>query len=327
MIDLSTSYLGLDLKCPLVVGSCGLTNSVKKIREIAEAGAGAVVLKSLFEEQIVAELGHNLESYEAGYPDAVDYIREYTRDATVEKYLDLVSAAKKAVDIPVIASLNCVSANEWTSFATQIEKAGADAIELNISLLPSDPRMSGAEAEKKYTEIIDKVASTVSVPLSLKMSQFSSGLAHLLTHLGWKQNINGFVLFNRYYRPDIDIDKMTITSADIFSNPSEMHESLRWVALLSDRIEKDFVASTGIYDGAALIKQLLAGATAAQIVSALYKNGIPYIGVLLEELKQWMEEKSFSRVDDFRGKLSYSNIENPAVFERTQFMKYYGGVS
>lgn len=326
MVDLSTRYLGFKLKSPIIVGSCGWTGSVSKIQQLAENGAGAVVLKSLFEEQILAELDSNLVGYNADYPDAIDYIREYTRDSAVELYLALISDAKKAVDIPIIASINCVSGNEWISFASKIEHAGADAIELNVSMLPSNPKISCAEAEKAYLDIVDKVAKVVSVPLVLKMSYFSSGLSHLITNLGWKKSIAGFVLFNRYYRPDINIEKMSFAAADVLSTPSELHESLRWIALLASRVEKDFIAGTGVHDSEAVIKQILAGATGVQVVSSLYKNGVSHLGTILQGVEEWMESKSFSCLEDFRGKLGYTELENPALFERIQFMKYYGGI-
>lgn len=199
MNDLSTKYLGLDLKNPVIVGSCGFTNSVDKIKELADNSAGAVVLKSLFEEQIQAELSANLEGYNADYPGATDYIREYTRGNEVGNYLKLISGAKKAVDIPVIASINCVSASEWISFAKSVEQEGADAIELNISLLPSNPKMTSAANEQKYVEIINAVSDMVSIPLALKMSHYSASLANLIQKLSWTDKVAGFVLFNRYY--------------------------------------------------------------------------------------------------------------------------------
>jgi len=327
MNDLSTKYLGLELKNPLIVGSCGLTHSVDKIKELTEHGAAAVVLKSLFEEQIQAELSANLQSYNADYPGAVDYIREYTRGNEVGEYLQLISALKKSVDIPVIASINCVSAREWVAFARSIEQQGADAIELNISLLPFNPKMTSAENEQKYLEIIQAVGEMVSIPLALKMSPYSASLAGLIKRISLTGKVAGFVLFNRYYTPDIDIDKMVVKSADVLSSPAEGGASLRWIALLSGMIDKDLVASTGVHDHEGLIKQLLAGATAVQIVSTLYKNGAGQIGSILAGLRQWMEGKSFTRLADFRGRLSYENLKDPSVFERTQFMKYYGGLS
>jgi dihydroorotate dehydrogenase (fumarate) len=327
MNDLSVKYLGLQLKNPVIVGSCGLTHSVDKIRELADNNAAAVVLKSLFEEQILAELSSNLESYYTDYPEAADYVRAYTRGNAVQEYISLISDAKKAVDIPIIASINCVSGDEWVSFAKSVEQAGADALELNISLLPSNPRMTSQENENLYFSIVDKVSSMVSIPIALKMSKYSSSLANLITRLSWKDRVGGFVLFNRFSNPDVDIDNLRVKSAEIFTTPAENADTLRWMALLSGVMDKDLVASTGIHDSTGLVKQLLVGASAVQVVSALYKNGPAQIGAMLDGLNRWMEEKSFSSIADFKGKLSYEQAENPAAFERIQFMKYYGGIA
>jgi dihydroorotate dehydrogenase (fumarate) len=327
MNDLSTTYLGLKLTNPIIVGSCGFTNSINKIKELADHQAGAIVLKSLFEEQIQAEYSANLESYNAEYPGASDYIREYTRGNEVETYLKLIAEAKKAVNIPVIASINCISAAEWVAFAKSVEEQGADAIELNISLLPTNPRLTTGEYEKQYFDIINKVADLVSIPLSLKMSSYSAALANLIQRLSWIKKIGGFVLFNRYYTPDIDIDQLLVKSSDVLSSPGEAGNTLRWIALMYGHVDKDLVAATGIHDGEGVIKQLLAGATAVQVVSTLYKNGAARIPAMLTTLDEWMTKKSFTTLDEFRGKLSYEKAIDAAVFERTQFMKYYGGIS
>jgi len=327
MKDLSTKYLGLQLKNPVIVGSSGLTDSTDKIKKLAANNAGAVVLKSLFEEQILAEFSHNLTAYNADYPDAFDYIREYTRDNSVNEYLDLISEAKKAVEIPVIASINCVSGNEWIAFAKSVENAGADALEINISLLPSDPHKKCDDYEKVYFDVLEQVASLVSIPISLKMSRYSSALANLITRLSWTGKVAGFVLFNRYFRPDFDIDSLTVRSANIFSTPEEIFTSLRWIALLSANVEKDFVASTGVHNSEGIIKQLLAGAAAVQVVSALYKNNLEYINVLIKGLEDWMDAKSYTQISDFRGKLSVSRADDSAVLHRIQYMKYFGGIS
>ncbi len=327
MKDLSTSYLGLQLKNPLIVGSCGLTHEIKKIKEFEQYGAGAVVLKSLFEEQIAAQQSENLNDYTSDYPGADDYIREYTRGTEVDDYLDLIEQTKREVDIPVIASINCVEASDWVSFAKSMENSGADAIEINVSLLPSDPRITSNENEAIYTDILSAVAENTSLPLALKMSPYSASLTGLVQKLSWKDSISGFVLFNRYYTPDININTMTVTSASVFSTPAEHTTSLRWMALLSGMIEKDLAASTGIHDSKALIKQLLAGATVVQVVSTVYKNGPKVLQDIITGLENWMSEKNFNAVSDFRGKLNYQNIENPAIYERTQFMKFFSGIS
>lgn len=327
MNDFSTTYLGLKLDNPIIVGSCGFTNSVTKIKELADHQAGAIVLKSLFEEQIKAEFSANLESYNSEYPGADDYIREYTRGNEVDTYLKLIAEAKKAVKVPIIASINCVSAAEWVDFAKSVEGQGADAIELNISLLPSNPRLTSVDYEKQYFDIVNKVADLISIPLALKISTYSAALANLIQRLSWLKKIGGFVLFNRYYTPDIDIDKLVVTSSDVLSSAGEAGTTLRWIALMSGHVDKDLVAGTGIHDGEGLIKQLLAGATAVQVVSTIYKNGAARIPAMLATLDQWMTEKSFTKLEDFRGKLSYEKAVDAAVFERTQFMKYYGGIS
>lgn len=327
MKDLSTEYLGLQLKNPIIVGSCGLTNSIEKIKEFAENNAGAIVLKSLFEEQIQADLSSAMDDYHTDYPGSFDYIREYTRESVVSEYLDLISQSKKNVDIPIIASINCVSGDEWVSFAKSIEDAGADALEINISLLPSDPQKDSGENEKLYFDIIDKVSANTSLPIALKMSRYSSALANLVTRLSWTDKVTSFVLFNRYYSPDVNIEKESLKSAPVLSTPDEYIVPLRWIALLSSRVEKTFAASTGIHDSQSMIKQLLVGASAIQTVSSIYKHGPSHIQEMLNGLEEWMEEKSYEKISDFKGKLSYDNADNPAAFERIQFMKYYGGIN
>jgi len=327
MKDLTSTYLGLKLKNPLVVGSCGLTGAVAKIEELAEAGVGAVVLKSLFEEQIEAELQQNLDEYQTDYPDAYDYVRQYTRETAVTEYLDMIADVKKKIEIPVIASLNCVTADEWTSFAGKFEKAGADALEINISLLPSDQKKECGAYEQIYFDVLKKVSSVVSVPIALKMSSYSSSLANLTSRLHWTGKVGGFVLFNRYYQPDINIKTMELSSAGIFSQPQDIALPLRWIALLSGMIESDFAASTGVHDAAGVVKMLLAGATAVQVVSTLYENGADQVGTLLSGLESWMEEKGFRAVDEFRGRLAYKFEDDQSAFERIQFMKHYSGIA
>ena len=326
MKDLTTRYLGLSLKNPIIVGSCGLTGSLAKIKELAEADAGAIVLKSLFEEQIEAELRQNIDTYQTDYPDAYDYVRQYTRDSAVTEYLDLISDAKKAVDIPIIASLNCISAADWTSFAKKIAAAGADAIEINISLLPSDPRKECGDYDKIYFDVLNKVTKDLTIPVALKMSSYSSSLASLVSRLHWTGRVGAFVLFNRYYRPDIDIHKQELKSAGVFSDPGEISTPLRWIALLSGMIEAPFAASTGVHDSEGAIKMLLAGATAVQVVSTLYLNGAKRIAAIIGGIEAWMQTQGYGSLQDFRGRLSYEQQQDQSMFERIQFMKHYSGI-
>jgi dihydroorotate dehydrogenase (fumarate) len=327
MANLSTSYMGFNLKNPIIVGSSGLTNSVENIIEIEKNGAAAVVLKSLFEEQINHLINKTMHSGEDNfsYPEADDYISNYTKQNDVEIYLNLIKDAKAAVQIPVIASINCVSSTDWISFATKMQDAGADGLELNIFILPSDPKRDAAQNEAIYFDIIEKVKKQVTIPVAIKISSYFSGFANMALKLSWT-GINGMVLFNRFFSPDIDIDNFKVTATNVFSHPEELATSLRWVAMLSSRLHCDIAASTGIHDGPAVIKQLLAGAKAVQIASVLYKSGFGQIGVMLKDLETWMDKHNFGKLDDFVGKMSIKEIDNPAAYERVQFMKHFAGI-
>ncbi len=326
MADLSTTYLGLNLKNPVIVGSSGLTNSLEKIKSAEQNGAGAVVLKSLFEEQILYNIHQaKNESIPSNYPEAADYISNYTQTQQVDKYLKLIKDAKANTSIPIIASINCVSDQEWTSFASKIQDAGADALELNIFVLPSDNKHSGAENEKVYFNILDKIFKEVNIPVAVKVSYYFSGLARFITKLSWT-GIKGVVLFNRFFSPDIDIDNFKIKATNVYSTPEELPISLRWVAMLSEQIHCDIAASTGVHDTPALIKQLLAGANAVQMSSVFYKKGFEVIPGMLEELESWMNKHNFKSIKDFNGKMSFRRAENPAAYERVQFMKHFSGI-
>ncbi|MBN3036365.1 MAG: dihydroorotate dehydrogenase-like protein [Bacteroidales bacterium] len=327
MIDTQTAYLGLPLKNPVIAGSSGMTGSLEKLSELQSAGAGAVVIKSLFEEQIMFHAHHNINQSEAiySYPEAMDYIGQYSRENDVSQYLNLIRKCKETLTIPVIASINCVSSSEWTLFAKRVEEAGADALELNIFILPSDPQRSGEQNEKVYFDIVMAVLRQVSIPVSVKISYYFSSLAKTALKLSWT-GIRGIVLFNRFYSPDIDIEKFEITPSYVFSSPEEIAISLRWVAMLSGRLHCDVAASTGIHDGTGVVKQLLAGAKAVQITSALYKNGIRVIPEMLQFLESWMKRHGFSSISEFNGKMNFKEADNPAAYERVQFMRYFAGI-
>ena len=324
MIDLSVKYMGFNLKNPIIIASSGLTDSVEKIKELEKNNAAAVVLKSLFEEQIMIDTYHRIKSSGSDYTDAFDYLNTYTKQHSISNYLKLISDAKKSVDIPIIASVNCASDSEWINFAGKIESAGADALEINVSFLPVDENISCTDYEKKYFSIIKKVKSKISIPLSLKMSYYSSGLAHLIKNLIWTDNVDSFVLFNRFYQPDIDIDNFKIRASNMFTSSNDISTSLRWIAILSGKLDAEFVATTGVHSGEDVIKQLLAGATAVQIASAIYKHGPEYISEILKSVEKWMINKNFSQLNDFRGKLKYNKELYNSAYERTQFLKYYG---
>jgi dihydroorotate dehydrogenase (fumarate) len=328
MADLTTHYLGLKLRNPLIAGSSGLSNSVKGVKEFEDNGAGAVVLKSIFEEEIVFEYEDVLkEAREEGINlEQFDYYDYQIKGEKLNKYTGLISECKSSVSIPVIASINCVYSHEWTAFAKQLQDAGADALELNMFFLPSDFARTTEEKEKAYFQIIENVKKTVSIPIALKISYYFSNLGPMIQQLS-ETGIAGLVLFNRFYSPDFDIDKLEVVSSNVFSNPSDLHLSLRWIAIMAERVSCDLAASTGVHDGNALIKQILAGANAVQVVSSLYKNGKGQIKTMLSILEKWMTRKGFNSLSDFRGKMSQAKSSNPAAYERVQFMRYFGGVN
>ena len=325
-MDLSVKYMGLELKNPLIIGSSGLTNSVEKVKELEKFGAGAIVLKSLFEEQILFEADAAGKDNEYDYPEAIDYIKSYAKTESINKYLKLIEDCKKEVNIPIIASVNCVTNGSWLDFAKKMEQAGADAIELNVSLIPTDIDKTSEKNEKIYFEIVEKAKKDLNIPIALKMSQYSAGLANLIQKLSWTKQVDAFVLFNRYYNPDIDVNTLKLTSSGVFSSPGDIAASLRWVAILSDQILTNISASTGVHSGEDVVKQILAGADSVQIVSAIYKHGPEYVKTVINELEKWMTNKNFKSIEEFKGKVSYKNVTNSVAFERIQFMKYFGGI-
>ena len=324
MSNLTTTYLGLTLRNPIIVSSSGLTNSITKIEKLVNAGVGAVVLKSLFEEQINQDISNEIyKSQGIDYPEALDYVKGYVRENDLQNYLTLIREAKKRFDIPVIASINCYSATEWIDFALQIEKAGADAIELNVFVVNIDKNSDASDYEQIYYDVLANVRKVLHIPISMKLGSYFSNLVHIVDRLNIS-GAKGVVLFNRFYEPDVDINELKLTSASVFSTPDEIQRTLRWVAIVSSKVKDiDISASTGIHSGEAVIKQLLVGAKTVQVCSAVYKDGPKIITEMLEELDLWMGKKEFSAIDDFRGMMNYSTIPEPHLFERSQFMKYF----
>lgn len=325
MADLETTYMGLRLRNPVVAGSSGLTSSLDGVRRCAEAGAGAVVLKSIFEEEIEAESARAVGGGEAvGYElEASEYLARYGREEAAAHYLELIREAKRAVSIPVIASVHCVTAGGWTDFAARVEEAGADGLELNVFVLPADPERSGEENEKVHFDVARAVTRRVKIPVALKIGPHFSGLAQTLIRLS-RSGVRGLVLFNRPFPIDFDLDTLELVPGVIYSTGAEMQLPLRWISILSGRVLCDLAASTGVYDGAAVVKQLLAGAAAVQVCSTLYRHGIPHLGEMVREVGEWMERKGFERVAQFRGALAQKHVTNPAAYERVQFMKSSG---
>jgi len=324
-MDLSTKYLGLSLKNPIIVASCGLTRSVEQLKKCEDAGAGAVVMKSLFEEQIRA-MSSGLEGTADMHTEALDYLRaEIDMQLGPREYVETIKQAKKSVSIPVIASVNCYSSKWWTSYAEQIEAAGADAIELNTYVLPYDPNVSGDDVENTYLEILQAVKQKVKLPVALKLSPYFtsfSNLAHKLDDLG----ADGLVLFNRFIQPEVNIHKMTSSVKPSFNDPIGFANSLRWIALLSGKLKLDLVASGNIRSAEDMIKQLLVGATAIQIASVLYKEGLGKIEDMLSELRNWMEQQNLNSIAEFQGKLNQENDPKSETYIRAQYIKSIAGV-
>ena len=343
MIDLSCKYIGLQLKNPLIVGSSGLTSSLENLKIIAQKGAGAVVLKSIFEEQIKFEANEFLHSdnpemkswnntfqgivskTEFYYDEAFEYLTSYAKEHTLNQYLSLISDAKKIIDIPVIASINCSTQYDWQYFAKRIQEAGADALELNVYLLPSDFEKTGSENEKVYFDIIQEVKKFISIPISLKIGYYLSGLSQTALKLS-ETGIAGLTLFNRPYNPDIDIENLQINTSNMFSNDTEYSHTLRWVALLAGKIKCDIAASTGIHNHETVIKQLLAGADAVHMVSVFYKHHFDILPQILSGIESWMKLHNFSHISEFKGSLSKKNVHNPASYERVQFLRLFSSV-
>ncbi len=320
MANLQTTYVGLNLRNPLIVSSSGLADSLEKIKKIDQAGAGAVVLKSLFEEQINVEAGLLIE--ENSYPEAADYIQNYTKSNSLDQYYQLIQDAKRETSIPIFASVNCVSGADWIDFSKRVEEAGADGLEVNLFILPIDGDES-SKYEAQYFDLVRKIRAAIKIPIVLKISSYFTNILYMVNQF-YKLGVEGVVLFNRMYEPDININDLSMTSSEIFSSPSDLRNTLRWVSLVTDRLKDIQISgSTGIHDSTGAIKVLLAGAQTVQICSTLYKNGLEQIGTILKEMEEWMDEKEFANIANFRGKMNYRSHSNPRTWERSQFMRYF----
>ncbi len=327
MPDLSTTYMGLYLPSPIIAASSGLTNDIKSLVDIESAGAGAIVLKSLFEEEIIVELDHRknkMHSENYLYPEIYDFYEEQDVDDTLTEYLRLIYEAKKNITIPIIASINCITQYNWPYFAKYLQDAGADGIELNISLLPADEGGLHGQNELITLDIIKSVLKETSIPVSIKISPYFSNLTQSIIDFS-KSGIKGIALFNRFFSPDYDTESLEIIPAPIFSNPDDYVLPLRWIAITSGKAECDIVGTTGIHSGLTAAKMILAGACGVQVASSLYKKGINHIQTINNDLDKWMAGKGFNSISDFMGMLNYSKTDKPGGLIRTQFMKHFAG--
>jgi len=326
MADISTKYMGLNLKNPLIIGSCGLTANIKSLQQFDKAGAAAVVLKSVFEEEINLEYDKLLqEAGNLGYKNEdLDYFDYKIKEENLNEYINLIVEAKSKLSIPVIASINCISEHEWANFAKRCENAGADGLEVNIAFFPSDFTLKPEEIESRYFNIVNQLIKKIDIPVALKIGPWFTNTGSMIRRLS-ATGVRSLVLFNRFYNPDFDIETLKLTSKNIFSSPNESSLPLRFIAMMFNRVNCDLAASTGIHNGEDMVKQILAGASAVQIVSVLYEESGQVIGKMLGFLNNWMDKKGFSNLQDFKGKLSQDQGSNPAAYERVQFMKFFSG--
>lgn len=322
MADLKTSFAGLQLKNPIIIGSSGLTDNAEKNEKLDQAGAGAIVLKSLFEEQIMLESAQmQREGY---YTHMSRDVQRYLRHHQLSEYLKLIENSKAKCSIPIIASINCFTDNEWVDFATEIEKAGADALEINILALQSDLKYKFGSFELQHINILKHIKQTVDLPIIMKLGQNLTNPIILIDQL-YANGAAGVVLFNRFYQPDINIETQTHTVGSVFSHRSELAHSLRWIGIGSAKtLHIDYAASGGVHEPEDVVKTILAGASAVEICSTVYKNKNGIIQEMVDFLAHWMDEKGYDRISQFKGKLNAEDVKGlNNMFERTQFLKYY----
>ena len=314
----------MDIESPIIAGSCGLTNDIEHLKQLEAAGAGAVIIKSVFEEQIIFDIKRNLSMMAPtdNYGMSYEYVASHVADDSLGKYFDLIREAKRQLHIPVIGSINCYSFENWMTYTQRFQEAGCDALELNMAILPYETTLSYEDVDRLFSDIINTLKKSVSIPVSIKVSQNFTDMANFMQRLSW-MGINGITMFNKPLNVDIDVNTMQLHHAPSLSSPDELYNTLRWVAILCKKLRCDISASTGVHTADDVVKMLLAGAGTVQVVSCLYKNGVDYMRTLNDGLQAWMKSKGYDSVDQFRGMLAVKNNEQASMFFRTQFMKHF----
>jgi dihydroorotate dehydrogenase (fumarate) len=324
MPDLATTYLGLELKNPLVASASPLSKKVENVRQLEDAGAAAVVMYSLFEEQIThecLELDHYLHLGTHSHAESLSYFPDMeTYNLGPERYLEHLHRLKEAVSIPVIGSLNGVSTGGWIEYARRIEEAGADALELNIYYIPADPDVTSVELENTYVQLVGDVCEQVSIPIAVKLSPFFSALPHIARRFV-EAGADGLVLFNRFYQPDFDLDALEVVPTLELSTASELRLPLRWIAMLYGRIRADFALTTGVHSATDAVKAVMAGASVAMMASELLANGSSRVREIVADLERWLDEHEYDSVSQMKGSMSQRGVAEPAAFERANYMK------
>ena len=323
MKRLKTNFMGIHLKTPIIIGASNLSSNIETIQKLEKAGAGAVVFKSVFEEQIQLErmeLEDNMEEFNERHAEMIT-THPQLEHAGIKEHLLKLKKLKESVDIPVIASLNAVYEDSWVEYAKKLEEAGADGLELNFYSIPRSVEETGESIEKAQMDILSKIKREVSIPVSVKLSPFYANVMNVVSRMD-KMGTNGFVLFNRLFEPDIDVKSEKNTLTLNFSNREDMKLPLRYAGLLSGKIGADICSSTGIMNGEDVIRMLLAGANCVQIVSAVYKHNVDHVEKMIEDMIRWMESKGYEKIEDFRGKLSKGNLDDPYAYERAQYVDF-----
>jgi len=323
-VDISTTYLGMKLKNPIIPSASPLSRGLDSMKRLEDAGAAAIVMYSLFEEEIIhesAELNHYLTYGIESYPEALSYFPDSSEyNLEPDQYLDLLRKAKESLSIPVIPSLNGITPGGWTKYAKLFEEAGADAIELNVYYIPTDKRLTAADVERRYIEVLAGVKSSVKIPVAMKLSPYFSSLANIAEKLV-ESGANGLVLFNRFYQPDIDIEQLEVKPEVILSDSSANRLPLTWIAILYGRVKASLAATSGIHNEADVLKMLMAGADVTMMCSELLQHGIKRIGEVLERMCKWMEDHEYASIEQMKGSMSQKSVADPAAFERANYMK------
>ncbi len=324
MTDLNTTYLGLELKNPLVASASPLSKKISTVQKLEQAGVGAIVMYSLFEEQIIhesLELDHYLTRGTESFAEALTYLPETgTYSMGPDKYLDHLSAVKKAVSVPVIGSLNGVSKGGWVRYARYIQEAGADALELNLYYLATNPDLKSQDLEAAQIDLVKEVKSAITIPLAIKLSPFATSLANITRRLV-EAGANGLVLFNRFYQPDFDLEELEVVPNLELSTSSDLRLPLRWISILYGKIDADFALTSGVHTSKDVLKSMMAGAKVAMMASELLHNGVQRVPAMLAELQKWMQEHEYESIKQMQGSMSQQSVAEPAAFERANYMK------
>ena len=327
-MDLSTNYLGLKLKHPIILGASPLSHDIDQIKRVADAGAAAIVMHSLFEEQILMEHSAQqalVEAHENTNAEATDFVPKPVQYSVgPEEYLELVSKAKKAVDVPVIGSLNGVTNSGWLDYAKRIQQAGADALELNVYSLPTSPKDSGNTLESRIIDMVRTIKQKVTIPIAVKLSPFYTSPAFFVAQLE-QVGASGYVVFNRFYQPDIDVDQLEVKHTLELSTPSELLLRLRWLAILSANIKGSLAVTGGVHSSMDVLKSVMAGANVVQVVSAVLKHGPSWIGKAKDELAQWLEKKEYESLKQALGSMNLARCPDPSAYERANYMRVLSG--